>query len=689
MEQEFCSLEEEKVRLGQEEPEEQPGNPDRMAESTGNGPPELLLGSDRAHRHFVHGRPEGGKSCPANLLPPFARCTRLVHVQLVHRRLLSGLSAKLTLGLVLGLACVGIPFFLSFYHFHRNQLLEGLKSSTSSLSQLVVGSLQSAMLRETPHILQEEVTRLSQRSGVERIMILDKNGTVRISSDEQMLGTRFNRDRDPTCLVCHRFTVPERQSTTVAESPSGRVFRNMNLIVNEARCHRCHDPEESVNGILIMDLSMAGTERQLTASIRHMLIMAGVMVVLTIVVLWFLMKKLILKRLKRFMEATGLIREGRLEQSVPVDSLDEIGRLAESFNVMTGSLRDSFEELKHQRQFLENVIDTIRDEIVVFDKESNVVTANQAARDRWLHEGGDADSSLARETFTMGHPGKRLEVTPTSAGGERHLEIHTYPRRNEEGTVFQVIQVARDISERKYLEAHLSHSERLASLGLLASGFSHEINNPLGAIATCVEGLRRRLASQGAVSADWAQETLSRISNQIDRARRITTRLLNMARPPGKTRSLIDVNRVVEDTLAVLSYDLKRGGVIANKQLSPEIPPLCDDESRLSQILMNLTLNSIQAMANGGGFLRVATAADDGTIRIEVEDTGEGIPRENLRKIYEPFFTTKPVGKGTGLGLFITHRLVAEMEGTIEVRSQPGEGSLFTIHLPSRGKSER
>lgn len=608
-------------------------------------------------------------------------------MEFFHRRVLSGISAKLILGLVAGLVCVGVPFFFSFYHFHRNQLLEGLKSSTSSLSRLVVSSLQSAMLHETPHILQEEVIRLSERSGVERIMILDKNGTVRVSSDKRMLGTQYNRDRDPTCLVCHRLTVPERQSTTVAEGPSGRIFRNMNLILNEPRCHRCHDSQQSVNGVLIMDLSMAETEGQLAAGIRQMLIMAAVMVALTIVVLWFLLKELIVKRLKRFMEATGLIRQGRLEQSVPVDSRDEIGRLAESFNVMTDSLRGSFDELKHQRQFLESVIDSIRDEIIVVDKEHRVVTANAAARDGWLLASGNVGSSLVRETFRSGHPSKRLEVTPTPEGGERHLEIHAYPLRNKHGAVVEVIQVARDISERKHLEAHLTHSERLASLGLLASGFSHEINNPLGAIATCVEGLRRRLEPDGVVSSDvagWVRETLSRISNQIQRARGITTRLLNVARPPGKARSLIDVNRVVEDTLAFFSYNLERGGVTVNKQLSPEIPPLCDDDSRLSQILMNLTLNSIQAMANGGGSLRVATAADNGTIRIEVEDSGDGIPRENLAKIYEPFFTTKPVGKGTGLGLFITHRLVAEMGGSIGVRSQPGQGSLFTVRLPLR-----
>jgi signal transduction histidine kinase len=125
--------------------------------------------------------------------------------------------------------------------------------------------------------------------------------------------------------------------------------------------------------------------------------------------------------------------------------------------------------------------------------------------------------------------------------------------------------------------------------------------------------------------------------------------------------------------------------------MAEKLPPLSGDESRLGQILMNLTLNAIQAIeAKGGsGKLLVTTAVEDGAIRIDVEDTGEGISTENVGRIYEPFFTTKPVGKGTGLGLFITHRLVSEMNGAIDVRSKPGEGTRFTVLLPfgSRGRN--
>jgi two-component system NtrC family sensor kinase len=220
---------------------------------------------------------------------------------------------------------------------------------------------------------------------------------------------------------------------------------------------------------------------------------------------------------------------------------------------------------------------------------------------------------------------------------------------------------------------------------LLASGFSHEINNPLGAITTSVDGLRRRVSNGGRLSreaTDLLAQSLSRIAHQVQRARAITDRLMNVARPPGNTRSLIDVNRVVEDTLAVLSHAIKRAGIVTRKELSERVPPLCDDESRLGQILMNLILNSIQAMSSRGGVLRIATAAENGAVRLDIEDTGDGIPAKILGRIYEPFFTTKPADKGTGLGLFITHQVVTEMEGTIEVQSEQGQGTLFTVRLP-------
>jgi signal transduction histidine kinase len=207
-----------------------------------------------------------------------------------------------------------------------------------------------------------------------------------------------------------------------------------------------------------------------------------------------------------------------------------------------------------------------------------------------------------------------------------------------------------------------------------------------------VEGLRRKLAREPGPLPDVTpslDQVLRRIAQEVERIRQITHRLLKVARPPSGRRSLFDVNQVVRDIVAILAHDMKRSGIEAQFDLTEGLPPLSGDESRLAQVIMNLALNSLQAMEDGGGRLRIATSSENGSIQIEVDDSGVGIPPELLRRIYEPFFTTKPVGKGTGLGLFITHRIVTEMGGTIQVHSQPAKGTLFVVRLPRSQREAR
>jgi signal transduction histidine kinase len=144
----------------------------------------------------------------------------------------------------------------------------------------------------------------------------------------------------------------------------------------------------------------------------------------------------------------------------------------------------------------------------------------------------------------------------------------------------------------------------------------------------------------------------------------------------------------VNDIVAILAHDMKRSGIVVNLQLGDSLPPVTGDESSVGQVVMNLALNSIQAMADNGGTLRIATTTVDGMTQIEVEDNGSGIQPDLLKRIYEPFFTTKPVGSGTGLGLFITHRIVTEMGGDIQVRSKLACGTIFTVRIP-RSRTRR
>ena len=600
------------------------------------------------------------------------------------------LTVRLTAAVILVLLLIGVPFLLAFHTLRRAQQLDALTEVTDGLGQIVVDGLRSAMLAGEPHLLDGAVRRLADREQIEQVLLLDHTGRLHVSSTDTLEGQPLDRERDGTCKVCHRQkSSPPVSRTVVTGKGEGRVLRSMTIIPNEPECHGCHDPATTVNGVLLMDLALGSTDRRFFAGIGGTVILGTVMVLLTVLVLVLLLRRMVHSPLQAVVETSQRIVAGDLDARVAVRGSGEFARVASRVNRMTTHLSQSIRTVETQHRELQAILDAVDDEIVVLDGDRRVVAANAAFR----RESGqscretpstDPDCPVQR-VFDTGRLQKAIVSSTLPDGRERVIEIHASPVRGPEGDVTRAVEVRRDISERRQMEAMVAQSERLASLGLLASGLSHEINNPLGAIATSVEGLRRRLPGEPGISAEAARaldEVLARIGKEVDRGRAITHRLLKVARPPGSTRSLADANHVVEDIVAVLSHHIKRSGITPRLELDRSLPPLRADGARLGQVVMNLTLNAIQAMADDGGELRVSTSVVDDSIQMEFEDSGCGIRTELFRRIFEPFFTTKPVGKGTGLGLFITHQIVSDMGGSIRVRSEPGEGTCFTVRIP-------
>jgi signal transduction histidine kinase len=250
--------------------------------------------------------------------------------------------------------------------------------------------------------------------------------------------------------------------------------------------------------------------------------------------------------------------------------------------------------------------------------------------------------------------------------------------------------VWRDITDRSKLEAQLSHSERLASLGLLAAGVAHEINNPLAAVLAGVESLER-LVGRASLSADEAEEAgevLQLLKVETRRCSETTSKLLLLGQQHSSHPVLMDFNRAVLDTLALLSFATRKQGITVHTELADGLPPVRGREGALRGALMNLCLNAVQAMPAGGN-LTVRTRLVGARVACDVEDDGPGILPEHLNRIWDPFFTTKPVGQGTGLGLSITQRIVTTHGGDIRVTSTPGHGACFTLALPTDGRGER
>ena len=233
-----------------------------------------------------------------------------------------------------------------------------------------------------------------------------------------------------------------------------------------------------------------------------------------------------------------------------------------------------------------------------------------------------------------------------------------------------------DITDRSELERRLVQADKLSSIGLLAAGVAHEVNTPLAVISTYAQLLAKQVSGD-----DQKSKLLEKIAKQTFRASEIVNSLLNFSRTSPAEFDDVDLNRVVVETVSLVSHQLQRAKVEVHLNLMPHLPVIKGNAGKLQQVFLNLVLNARDAM-DAGGILTITSSATDDSARIEVTDTGQGISSENLSRIYDPFFTTKMARKGTGLGLSVTYGIVREHGGSIEVQSEPGAGTLFHLEFP-------
>jgi PAS domain S-box-containing protein len=518
-----------------------------------------------------------------------------------------------------------------------------------------------------------------------------------------MLGQTFFRGGE-ICSSCHN-QQPTAEQLTLVDGRAEDYARNLLVIRNKAECFSCHASHQTINGTLVVDLPMTQARARLRSDMVDMLLLGGIMLGITILVLGILIDRMIVRRVKAVERATVAIRGGNLDERVAGTGRDEISDLASGLNVMAASLKSSVEQIERHKNYLEKVINSIEDEIVVVDRRFRIVTANRA----FLRGTGQPKDALigrscrsaspdtgcqsemrqrcpAKATFQTGTVEKCLHRSSTQEGRDRFLEIHSYPLTDDQGKVFQAIEVRRDITERRALEANLCHSDRLVSLGLLASGISHEINNPLASIVASSEGLVRRLNRRKPVAEDEQAaeivEYLDLITKEAMRAKAITERLLILSRKSDSRAYLLSVNKSLAETIRLVEFQANNKGITVSEQYGTDLSEIKADDPALRQVFLNLLLNAIQSTGRGGE-VAARTRTQDGTILIEIADTGCGISPEELPYLFDPFYSRTTHGNGTGLGLFISNTLVRQMGGELFVSSRVGAGSTFTVALPS------
>ena len=278
-----------------------------------------------------------------------------------------------------------------------------------------------------------------------------------------------------------------------------------------------------------------------------------------------------------------------------------------------------------------------------------------------------------------------LETGQTTQRNERRYvgddvfewEINTYPIRDDNDRIIQAVLIEQDVTERRRLEAILTQSEKLAAIGQLAAGVAHEINNPLTAIIANAQILHRELPPNSDL-----QESVDLIARAGARATQVVRNLLDFARKEEYHLGVTDPNETIERALELVQHEILSRGVHLEFDPDPNLPPILASQDHLQSVWLNLLLNAIDSLDKTPAEIHIATLRVGNEIHVKVADNGKGIPSDRLTRIFEPFYTTKAAGRGTGLGLSVSHRIIRQHGGRIGVESQVGVGSTFTIVFP-------
>jgi len=391
--------------------------------------------------------------------------------------------------------------------------------------------------------------------------------------------------------------------------------------------------------------------------------------------------------------AVGVLAVGRGSEAAPAPP-GERARLETAASTLGPMLENArlVHELSRSQRFLADVLDSMPSALVAFGPDARALSLNQTAQDLLGHDEaagwglaaaellGEEGEELIDGTLATGQPVIRREtVLRTASGAALPVRLTTSRLRDEHGHAYGALATFLDLTPLKAAEERARQMDQLAALGRFTSSVAHEIRNPLTGIRTTVQFVGSKFKP-----ADPRREDLDDVITELDRIEQIITGLLMFARPPVARPQPVDVRQVLDRTLALIEIQLEDAQVRLTREDAEDLPMLDADPDLLQQVFLNLSLNAIQAMPEGGE-LHVATGVRRYRTRrsmvdVSFRDAGVGIPRELMERIFDPFFTTRSVG--TGLGLSISVQIVRDAGGVLTAKNNSGGGATMRVSLP-------
>jgi PAS domain S-box-containing protein len=595
----------------------------------------------------------------------------------------------------------------------RNQLIHQVIQSTSLVSETIKRSMRYDMLKYQPERLHRAIDTIGGQEGIEKVRIFNYLGEIIYSSDRQEMGAMVDKSSEQ-CYACHAREKPFERLTTSARSRifetsvDQRVLGMINPIYNEPDCYSAschvHPKEQKVLGVLDIDVSLADVDGVIISSKKKMILFAMVAILAISMTIGLFIQRSVSRPVKQLLRGTERVAAGDLSTSLEISSANEIGTLARSFDQMTQRLQDSEQGLKASEEKYRSLFDNDPNPIFVFDRSTfQIIDANIRATEKY----GYTREELLQMSFRdLGDPedAEKIRSSVVEAciflpkvrhrkkdGRLIHVDIHSCPRVHLGEDV--IIANIADISDSIQAEAQLIQASKMATLGEMSAGVAHELNQPLNAIRIGSDLLKKMLDRGEKIEPDLAHKVSREISAQVERAANI----INHLREFGRKSELdglekVDINKPISDVFTVLGQQLKLRQIKVDLDLAENLPHVYGVSNRLEQVFINLVMNARDAIEEMGergyqngreGLLTIRTYQEKRRVVAVVSDNGVGMPERVKEKIFEPFFTTKDVGRGTGLGLSISYGIIKDYEGTIEVESKPGSGTIFKITFPA------